>query len=55
MTRAERALGNASRADSLQAEARTVLEYIVAHMPPEFRDSFLNLSGVRAVFDPTLN
>lgn len=30
-------------------KARTTLEYIAAHTPPEYRQSFLNLPAVREV------
>lgn len=47
MSDLERAHGNLAGAESLRAQARGVLEYIVAHMPEEFRSGFLNLPRVR--------
>jgi tetratricopeptide (TPR) repeat protein len=46
----ENECGNESEAKNFRAQAREVLEFIVAHTPEEFRESFLNLANVRAVF-----
>ncbi len=41
--------GNVEQANAYRAQAREVLEFIVEHTPPEFRESFLNLPRVREV------
>lgn len=41
--------GKRDEAEGLRAQARTVLDYIVAHTPEEFRGGFLNLPQVRTL------
>jgi tetratricopeptide (TPR) repeat protein len=48
----EKERGHSSQAKSLRAQARGIIEYIVAHTPPEFRESFLNLPHVCAIMRP---
>lgn len=43
--------GNAEQANAYCEQARTVLEFIRAHTPQEYRASFLNLPRVRKIFD----
>jgi tetratricopeptide (TPR) repeat protein len=45
----EQARGNAVPAQQLHTQAHEILDYIVAHTPPAFRESFLNLPAVREV------
>jgi tetratricopeptide (TPR) repeat protein len=40
--------GNKIEAKNFRAQAREVIEYIIAHTPEEFRAAFLNLPDVRA-------
>ena len=42
---------DADAANKARTQARGVIDYIVAHMPQEFRASFLNLPNVRAAID----
>lgn len=45
----EMARGNLEQANRYQQQVREVLDFIVAHTPQEYRESFLNLPKVRAV------
>jgi len=44
--------GNNGQAGNYRAQAVGIIEYIVAHTPPEFRQAFLNLPDVHAVIAP---
>ena len=46
----EIARGNPAPAQTLRAQAREIIEYIASHTPSEFRESFLKLPDVRAVY-----
>lgn len=50
----ERECGNPERAETFRSAARTNLDYMIAHMPPEFHESFLNLPNVRQVINSTV-
>jgi hypothetical protein len=45
----EKERGNNSQAEDFLAKGRGIIDYIVAHTPTEFRESFLNLPDVQAV------
>lgn len=45
----EAARGNLAQAAARRADSRQVIEYIAAHTPEEYRDSFLHLPRVQAV------
>jgi hypothetical protein len=47
----ERARGDLEAAQAYANEARTTVEFIAAHTPPEFRTSFLNQPAVRQLWD----
>lgn len=44
--------GNYQQATDLNHQAREIIEFIAAHTPDEYRESFLNLPDVRALFKP---
>ncbi len=47
----EKQRGNPSQAAALYAQAREILEFIAAHTPAQYRESFLNLAEVKQVMN----
>ncbi len=48
LSESEKARGNVAQADALQRQARAVIDWLTAHAPPEFRESFRAQAAARA-------